>query len=1214
MRRAFAALASLSVLACSAAAQDAAHLSEVASLLLRAHVPAADDPDARAHELVDGAARNQASATAALLIAEARLLAPTLRRPADCIAELRRLLAGAPHGLAASETKVMATELLVQTGELDAARDLRAFDDYASALIALGPFGDHGDDFGGVVFPCELEFPAEGAALAGRYGPVSPRVVKRRPLRSLIELAPEGERRVGCFYGLHQVVADADTSCYAEVTCPGSFELFVNGALIGGVDRNAEQVPIALRFGVTLRQGHNQVLVKTTHNGFSAFALRYVDASGRPVAALTEFADLPEVRPHGGPPAGIAPPGPFPDGLSVLVRAAQETGELTTTLAAGLTAFRARDHGVAMAMLHELEEHPPESSVEALAYTELLFDALPLPLEIRRGRARTVFDAVADAFPDHHQACLRRASFFEDQDQREEAVRLLEARVAAGVAGPETFDRLHRLLNALEFHAEARRLRALWREALPRDPRPVLLDAGERAAAGDARGALAMLQEMLQRAPLDTVRRRALDLAPDLGEADLAMRLVTELHRLDPDDVSAWVARADTARAVGRTDEAHELYLRIAAHADASGADVRHAGDALLRDGLEREARDAYERSLQIDPSQHDLRRSLLRLGDAQEEFPHLARFRRDGDAIIAAFQPGTREESASSSLLLDQLLVEVLPDGSMIEETHQIRRINDLRGVERYQEARAAATAKELVLLRTVAPDGKSYVPNRVEHSFSMPRLEPGACIEWVYRNYARAPGPEPMRGPVFHFRGADEPYLLSELVVILPAGHRGDFRVRNLPEKPEIIALDDGTEAHVYRRTDVPRLPEERSTPPLDELVPVVALGEDAAPGAVVRELWSEAAARGYVTPQVAQQTAHVVEGLQSDLEKAKAIHAFVHESIAEGGGPADPTAILTLRRGPRFFLEAAMLRLAGVPVRNAAAANAHEDFDTSAAPLFLGHDEYDVPALLIEPRDAAPVWLFADAPRHAPLGMVPYLRLGAAALVQEGPGAALVRIPRGTPEDEVGMVVRGTLALQTDGSATMEATGVLRGAVGLAAAEQLRTAEENVRQVVARQVAGRSFPGWALREASLDVREHGEPLALRAVLEKRRALEPAGAVLLMGLPLDKLAFLSSFGDRPTRTLPFRISDLLSSTWEITIDPGPGHRFLEIPSSVRVRNLLVDYNLTFRSDGDKVVVRRDVVIWPGTLATSEFANWLEVLHRLDQAEAAHLKLAVKR
>ena len=54
---------------------------------------------------------------------------------------------------------------------------------------------------------------------AGRYGPVQLRTAARRPLRSMIELAPKGERRVGCFYGLHQVIADADTSCYVEVAC-----------------------------------------------------------------------------------------------------------------------------------------------------------------------------------------------------------------------------------------------------------------------------------------------------------------------------------------------------------------------------------------------------------------------------------------------------------------------------------------------------------------------------------------------------------------------------------------------------------------------------------------------------------------------------------------------------------------------------------------------------------------------------------------------------------------------------------------------------------------------------------------------------------------------------------------------------------------------------------------------------------------------------------
>lgn len=1196
-------------------AQSESPTDAIARAILEANLPAVDDPDLRARKLLETARSAASSPAAALLIGDIQRLVPILQEPDQCLEGLTRFLASDPHGLGVLEARVLQTDLLWQAGRRDEALALLDAERHATHWLVIGPFGDSGDYYQGVVYPPELGFPNPGEVLEGRFDLLTPRVVTRKRHERLVDLEAPGMQRPGCYYALHQVTADAATPGYASVICRGSFELFVNGSRVGGVDRYTQRLGAVTTFPIHLRAGHNQILVKTTLNELHSVGLRLHDAMARSIAGIREFEEPTEVR-QPAPPDGGASPAPFVNGLNALVSAAADVGgesRQRLLLAAGLTAYRQGHQDRGIGFVHELERDPPAAPTLALAHAELLLRAAPIPMEIRRGRARLLFEAHAQTGPGHHQLDLMRASFFEDQDKREDAVRLLQTRVATGTAGPETFERLNRLLTQLRFAAAAQRNREAWREAFPRDVRPTIALALERERGGDRRGAMAMLVETLAMRPIDGLRRRVLSLARDLGDFAVAMRMVEELHIFEPEAPAALEDRATTLHALGQTEEATAADRALVAHATASAGQIRQAGHRLLRAGHGDEADAAYRRSLDLDPSQHALRRLVVRRS-GREEHAAIAGFRRDGDEIIAGFTPTDREQGSSSTLLLDQLIVEFHEDGSRTEETHLVRRINDLAGVERYQNASAAAEADELVLLRTVGVDGQSYYPQRVAGSFGMPRLEPGAFVEEIHRRYAGAPGANPWRGPNFLFRSQDEPYLLSELVIILPPDHQGTFRTRNFPDPPEVRELADGRRARVYRRTDVDVLPTEAMAPPLAAVVPVVTYGEDVSSDATARDLAAAGLARARTTPIVAAATAAVIEGCESDLAKVEAIHDFVHENIAAGRSNPEPTEILMQRRGPRFFLEVAMLELAGVPFRHAAVAAVRDEMRTEALPLFAGSERYEVPAVRVEPAGEQPIWLFAGAPRHAPLGMISAEQLGAPAMLLSVPDAEYTRLPGGLPEVLLGVRVEAQVTIGDDAGATMRAQAHLRGTNGLRGAEDVRNYEGTVQEVVGRQLTGQLFPGWTLGGAELlNLDEKGEPLGIRSDLTRTGALEPAGDVFLLDLPLPKSQLLARFGDRDERSLPLHLTDMTSSSWSVTVDPGDAYRFAEVPAPFRTRHPLVELSLTYRRDGQRLVIRREMVQRPGTIPPSEFGEWRALLRRADTAEDKRLRLVAR-
>ena len=89
-----------------------------------------------------------------------------------------------------------------------------------------------------------------------------------------------------------------------------------------------------------------------------------------------------------------------------------------------------------------------------------------------------------------------------------------------------------------------------------------------------------------------------------------------------------------------------------------------------------------------------------------------------------------------------------------------------------------------------------------------------------------------------------------------------------------------------------DSPRLPTETSVPPIADLVPVLAYGQDGSTAAAARALRRSAHRRCILTPLIRRQATALVRGKSTDLDKALAIHAFVPEKIVAAVGSGHPT----------------------------------------------------------------------------------------------------------------------------------------------------------------------------------------------------------------------------------------------------------------------------------------------------------------------------------
>jgi len=1193
-------------------AQDA--VDAVARLLLHAATPATADVDAVAAELVAGAAEHGRSPAAATLLVACRTLVFSLRDPAAFAGATRELVARQDlHGLTLAAAARACADALQRVGRDDEARALLAAG-APRAVLVLGPFGDEGDHYLAQPFAPELGL-EHCETLAGRYGPVHPRVARFDPeLRNGgYSLRDPRTGRVGCFYALHQPSLERATACYLELYAPGSFAVFVNGRAVGSFNGYAHPYSDYHWLPIVLRQGVNHVLVKTALNGFDRVALRYVDGAGRTIA-WRDSGDPSRIEAVG--PAGdeLPPPPPqFVTPVLALDRAARAAagaaGADALHLAAAIAAAAGSDAPLVLEHVLAVEAAPPQDLDLRLALVRAYDDATLLPEELRRSKARAILDGCGDAVLTHAWATAQRAQHLADEDKYEDAIRLLQAAVEARRAGPATLAMLHGFYEKLEFRAEATRLRRHWLEAYPADARAALAEAEERQRDGDTLGARDVLVAARRVAQGDArLGQRLLALAVDQEDAELALAVHADLYRSEPEGVEALRSLAEVQTRLGRAAAAARTWQQLAAHAEASARDLVSAGNALLAADADPEGMAALAAAVALDPSQHASRLLLRRLtGGEGDDHPALSVFRRDAEAMVAAFQPGANEQGAPSTLVLDQMIVQLHADGSAIEETHQLRRINDLSGVDKYQDAKDAARADEVVTLRTIAADGRSFLPHRVSGSFSMPRLAPGTFVEQVYRRHLDAPGADPWRGPEFHFQSLDEPYVLSELVLIVPKDAPGSFRVRNFDGSPEVRTLADGSVAHVYTKHDVPRLTRERLAPPAEEILPLVAYGEDRSVGASARRAHDYFLYRTRSSPLIVAKARELTAGQDAPLERLASIHAFVQGSIPTSRGAADPTAVLLRRQGPRFWLEVALLRAAGVPLQLATVARTPLALDDQALPLFSGDTTYGVDAVRIDDGGDG-IWLFQDDPRHWPLGRIAAERLGAPALLLDERGWSPGEV--GGSAAPTGVSVRGEVVLDERGTATFTIHGTLRGRDGFGVADQLREREDNIKKMAARQVAAQVLEGWMPRAIDLVLADTTKPLGLEGVLVKRQAVVDAGGVGLLDLPLGRRTWLQDLGDRGDRKQPLALTAIAAQTWEVAIDPGAAYRLVEVPKDVLVQHPLVEYAQTFRLVDGKLVVQRQWQQRPGRLSAAMFDEWLDLLRKLDLAEEVKVKL----
>jgi tetratricopeptide (TPR) repeat protein len=614
---------------------------------------------------------------------------------------------------------------------------------------------------------------------------------------------------------------------------------------------------------------------------------------------------------------------------------------------------------------------------------------------------------------------------------------------------------------------EAIQLRGPLRDRQPAAERVVACDGDDPSLAewaleaGEAQAALAEWERLLERAPSDAARwQRAASAYRAAGQVAKARASLERALDLDPEQLRSWTALADLDAA---------------------------AGDSAS-------ARSTLERGLRLVPEARSLVAALVALGGRDP----VERWRLDGREVISAFEAAERSAArppylTPAVLVLDRTVVFVFPDGTRWTLTHNIVKVLEKSGLDRFGEVGLREGA-EVLLVRTLKADGRVREPEDLgKLGITAPDLAVGDYVE-VETLTVDAPLPfaDGFVGDRFFFSTFEAPLDRTELVVVAPPGLELGWDLRGDAPSPMITVGPEGESVTTFAARQRPALSEEPGAPPHTEYLASVAPFRKI--DLAAWRAWSqEQAFRARRGDRALRRTAReVTAGAATPEARVHALLRFVRAHVTPPGHFADePSLSLARKSGHRTLVFWALCEAAGVPA-TLWLARPRTSGEGAPARVFL--PELSYPLLSVE-LGTRRVFLDPSLEGAPPHYLSPELR-GASALLVPGLEVPLAaELPRLSPVHGDGATDQQRIELHVDldqdGKAQVLLVQELVGSAGVAFRNYLADVPRNeVSRELEKQTLGVHFPGVTLTSLEithLDAPE--QPLTLRYRFEVPR-----------------------------------------------------------------------------------------------------------------------------
>ena len=707
------------------------------------------------------------------------------------------------------------------------------------------------------------------------------------------------------------------------------------------------------------------------------------------------------------------------------------------------------------------------------------------------------------------------------------------------------------------------------------------------------------------------------------GETDKAEAQYREILEFDPYSEDAYLGLADLAARRGDEAGAREWFAKGAAALPRSSEIRRQGGYYLCGLGARERGFAVLRESLALNTSDYRTRYYLEREGGLPADAVTRA-LAVDVDDLLSRDVKDEDYPQADVAMLLDQTVVYINADFTFREHNHNLIKIMNDAGRERWGEITVMADAgTEIKQARTHADgdevvDAVSIKDSNGYKVISMERVVPGAVLDVAYDLNVN-------RRMIFNLlQYYSQPFYMAELeealvrtrfaVVVddgFPARERLDFEVANQRLKPKRVR-GDGRTAYIFERRDVPAVVEEPMMPSRDAFAPyvqVTTFSDVETLGEWCRgELYGKFRVDGFLRQRL--------EGLEmpegGDAARAAAVYYYVVSEIESSGGTVfyPAPARLTAFRGrgrtvDRAVLIVALCRELGIPAKLAlvGTGGSKREWDFITPDLFDTVFVY-FPTLGPEGTYADPLldtFAFGDVWTSA---------YGKPTLIVDDRGFEVGRVPE-APFENDSIALELDLELDYGGAAAFRGRRVYRGLRG-AYRESFSNPEEQQSNV---EISlSQIFAAATIDDYSFDnLFDLGGEFALNFEGRVPNFARVRGDELAARVVPYEFALAQVFISSEKRKYPLRLERPEAWIDDVRIKIPQGYDVGFMPRDARLKGPGAEYRLELTVGQDTLTIKRHLFIDQGDVTPSDYKKFVKFCREVDRVEKAEVMLAPK-
>ncbi|MBK8100357.1 MAG: DUF3857 domain-containing protein [Planctomycetes bacterium] len=1030
------------------------------------------------------------------------------------------------------------------------------------------------------------------------------------------------------------VLVQAEQLAVLELGTTGAYRVFVNGAEVAARDVERAFVRDQDAIATPLRGGTNLLVIKLGHQEGTdfQFAARLRALDGKPLGARADTALTTMAVAASMTPATI----PVPDALPSL-RAALQTSDPTGADQARLAWLLAARH-----VDGDRDRRDRALAEQALPRRP---DDLDLRLLLARSRIRAAahdadrdenarrldYEAILAADPRHVTALVELGHLLlHETGLARDAERLARAALAVRPGHAVATSLLADVHAHDELPALARQLLIAAARAPEAPPHLLRRAATACRENNDPRGHLLLRQRIHDRThALDDAIALA-DLLLDLGRRDDAVPLLQTAMANEPFAPRPRRMLADLAIAENRLADALRIWrdwLTISPDDDDAWRALAHihalraaAGEATGRqDQIE-----ALRAALECNPNLRAEQRLLEFL--ASSDTPFYAGFQIDGDAALAADAgPPADAGQARDPLhwVLRQQVVAAHRNGTQSSYHHEIVRVLNVDGARQLARwslpwYRGEQRARMLGCVVRKA-DGTVQRPPLRGARVPLDSLQPGDTVELQGRVDDIAPS---FFGDYFglvHEFGADDgsPVARSELVVIADPGREYGVRSANGAPAAAATTRADGTRVLQFAMHNLPRdLPEPRR-PDRREFAPLVQITTMRDWDHFAGWWWNLIRNQLEVTPAMHAKITELTAGLTTTAQKVAAIYRFVSTDVryeawefgVHGYKPYATSVIFERRHGDckdKALLLCAMLGALGIPCQPVL---------IFADPLRTTDDltlamvqQFNHCIAWLPPHDGLPGRFLDGTAVWHPDDTLPDMDQGARVLIVDRGKAELRDVPWTTPAANTALH-ESVVELRPDGSATVLVQRTPTGNAAVELRSELATEPARAREQQERQLLTLFGKATLTDLQASDPQRLDEPVRLQV----RATLTELGQRLATSWELPSVFGGDSRQElttEPTRHQPLLLGIPERDVRIVRYRLPSGWRPRELPATATATTPFGSFTLTWRHDGDQVVIERTVDFVQPRIGAEAYPEFRAFVAALADADARRVVL----